>query len=242
MTHKAPWQRDETVQIGTDYESLDEIRIYDQKMSRMRDLRREIQDISVQLVLSPGQMVLEIGTGTGNFAIFAAGIGAEVIAADVSAPMLEYAKEKAKARLGKDAERIRFVNAGFLSYEHEGPLFDAIVTQLALHHLPDFWKQVALFRLSDILKEGGKLYIMDAVYSFDHKEYENFFQGYLEKVAKSCDETSIENITTHIKDEYSTMNWIMEGMLKRAGFIVENADYKNGFIATYLCTKRSDRK
>jgi len=138
---------------------LDEIRRYDQKMSRMRDLRREIQEISDQLALLPGQKILEIGTGTGNFAIFAAKIGAEVIAADVSKPMLEYAKEKAKARLGKDAERIRFVNAGFLSYKHEGPLLDAIVTQLALHHLPDFWKQVALFRLSDILKEGGKLYI-----------------------------------------------------------------------------------
>lgn len=49
-----------------------------------------------------------------------------------------------------------FLPGGFLTYQHQGPPLDAVVTQIALHHLPDFWKQIALLRIFDMLKEGGK--------------------------------------------------------------------------------------
>lgn len=31
------------------------------------------------------------------------------------------------------------------------------MTRVALHHLPDFWKQVALLRMNAMLKMGGML-------------------------------------------------------------------------------------
>jgi putative AdoMet-dependent methyltransferase len=40
---------------------------------------------------------------------------------------------------------------------------DAIVTTFAFHHLPDFWKGIALKRLNRMLKEGGQLYIHDVL-------------------------------------------------------------------------------
>jgi hypothetical protein len=32
----------------------------------------------------------------------------------------------------------------------------------------------------------------------------------------------------------------MEGLLEKAGFAIENANYQDGFLATYLCTKKGE--
>jgi hypothetical protein len=48
-----------------------------------------------------------------------------------------------------------------------GAPLGAAVTQIALHHLPDFWKQIALIRIAGMLKDGGRLCLRDMVYSFD---------------------------------------------------------------------------
>jgi hypothetical protein len=41
----------------------------------------------------------------------------------------------------------------------------------------------------------------------------------------------------HIKEEFSTLDWIMEGLLKSAGFNIEQVNYYDGFMANYLCIK-----
>lgn len=41
-----------------------------------------------------------------------------------------------------------------------------------------------------------------------------------------------------IREEYSTFDWIMEELLKRAGFSIDEVDYSDGFMAVYVCTKR----
>jgi hypothetical protein len=45
---------------------------------------------------------------------------------------------------------------------------------------------------------------------------------------------------THIRDEYSTYDWVMEGFLERAGFQIDRAEYADGLGATFLCTKAKD--
>ncbi len=42
---------------------------------------------------------------------------------------------------------------------------------------------------------------------------------------------------THIKEEYSTFDWVMEQMLEKAGFAIENTRYHDGVIGIYLCSK-----
>ncbi len=32
--------------------------------------------------------------------------------------------------------------------------------------------------------------------------------------------------------------WIMEGLLERAGFQIDEADYKDDFLAAYVCTRK----
>lgn len=237
------WLYDEGKQIGTDYEDVSEIRAYDRRMAKIRDVAKEVREVLDLLDLAPDSTVLEIGTGTGEFPIAAVSRCSKVIAADVSLPMLEYARKKAKERLREqgragDIKRIEFVRGGFLTYQHQGEPLDAVVTQFVLHHLPDFWKQVALLRIAGVLKPGGKLFIRDVVYSFDAADYEEYFDGYLSRMAKIGGEGTPTDILVHIRDEHSTLGWVLEGMIERAGLKIERADYRAGFIATFLCVKR----
>jgi len=87
--------------------------------------------------------------------------------------MLNFTRRKAELR---GIKNIEFHQAGFLTYDHHGEPLDAVVSQLALHHLPDFWKMIALKRIFAMLKEGGKFYLRDVVYSFPVDNYMDFFR------------------------------------------------------------------
>ncbi|HEY3285106.1 MAG TPA: hypothetical protein VGN26_22770 [Armatimonadota bacterium] len=92
--------------------------------------------------------------------------------------------------------------------------------------MPDFWRLVALKRLATLLKEGGKLYLMDVVYSFGPEEdHEAVFEQMMEKQFRQVDASFAQDIHTDICREYMTMDWVLEGLLTRAGFTIEEAVY-----------------
>lgn len=63
---KYPWQYDETVQVGTDYQDASEVHDYDQRMHKLRDIGMEADEIKKALALSRDSTVWEIGSGTGE--------------------------------------------------------------------------------------------------------------------------------------------------------------------------------
>ncbi|TRZ87949.1 MAG: class I SAM-dependent methyltransferase [Methanosarcinales archaeon] len=228
------WHYDEMKQVGTDYADSKEVEAYDARMQKIRDVRSEIEKILAFLHISQDQTLLEVGCGTGEFTIESAGRCSKVIAADVSLPMLEFARQKAKKL---DVKNIEFHNAGFLTYEHSGELVDAVVSQLALHHLPDFWKLIALRRVYSLLKEGGRFYLKDTVYSFEVDGYKDFFEKFIEGFRNVAGDEMAVDAETAVREEYSTLGWIMEGLLERAGFHIDRKEYFEGFMAAYECTK-----
>ena len=229
------WQYHEPDHPGADFDALAEI--YDRNMQKFRDVQGEIIEILDFLDLQPDQSVLEIGTGTGEFALAAARRCRIVYAVDLSAGMLRYAEKKARAR---GVANVEFLQGGFLTYRHEGAPLDAIVSQIALHHLPDFWKQIALLRMADLLSEGGKLCLRDVVYSFDPRSHGKFLDEFILKAAKRAGPQFAQSLCEHVRNEYSTMDWIMRGMIERAGFEIERAKHSYGFFALYLCTKTAN--
>jgi putative AdoMet-dependent methyltransferase len=46
---------------------------------------------------------------------------------------------------------------------------------------------------------------------------------------------------THLRDEYSTYDWVMEGFLIGAGFRIDHAEYMEAFGAAFLCTEVNNR-
>lgn len=232
-TEKVPknYYYNEFKSLGTDYNDPEEIRIYDERMGKLRNIKKEIIDIMDIIDLKKDDTLLEIGCGTGEFCIEAARRCKNVIALDVSKNMLDYANNKAHER---GVNNISFMNAGFLSYEHIGRPVDIVVSSIALHHLPDFWKLMALRNINLMLKDNGKFYLYDVVFSFDPANFEKAVESWINQ---SKDNRMKKNMVNHISEEFSTPNWIMEGIIEHAGFSIKFKEYKSDFFASYLCLK-----
>src|SRR5215203_5372375 len=121
-----------------------------------------------------------LGAGTGRFSLAAARRFGQVTAVDISPAMLEFLRVRAAAAAVTNLE---CVQAGFLSYQHAGPPADAVYTRNALHQLPDFWKAVALDRISRMLRPGGVLRLHDLIYDFQPSQADTVFQRWLEGAA-----------------------------------------------------------
>jgi SAM-dependent methyltransferase len=177
--------------------------------------------------------VVDLGAGTGVFAFAAARVAARVMAVDISPAMVASLRSKAVAN-------VACVEAGFLTYEHVGEPAHFVYSRNALHHLPDFWKAIALSRISSILRPGGVLRLRDLVYSFDPQDAEVVLTDWIESgAASSSDGWTPAELRAHVRDEHSTFGWILEGMLGRAGFDLEDARYDESKIfGEYLAVKR----
>lgn len=232
MSNHPWWQYDEMQQIGKDYGNVAEVEAYDSRHSKLRNVQQESQFILDSLAVRKEQVILDFGAGTGTFAIEAAKRCSKVYAVDVSRVMLEYAKKKADSRR---VGNIVFRHGGFLTYDHLNDSVDIIVTSLALHHLPDFWKFTALSRMNTMLKDQGRLFLMDVVFS-EENHVENITK-WIAGIERSAGPERAKEVGMHIQKEYSTFTWIMEGLLTRTGFRIDQADYQGGVIARYLCTK-----
>ncbi len=234
MTMIAKWQYDEMKHCGVDYSNQAQVEVYDKRHQRFRDYEKEAQAIIDQLELGADDMVIDIGCGTGAFTLHAAKYCEKIYAIDISKAMLEYANQKAQ-KAGLD--NIEFCHGGFLTYEHCAEPVEAIVSVVALHHLPDFWKLIGLRRAAAMLKPGGKFYLSDVVFSFDVGDYKSCLGTWVRATGEKVDSEFVAEVETHAREEYSTFDWAMEELLKRAGFKIEKSDYKDGFLATYLCAK-----
>ena len=182
--------------------------------------------------------LIDFGAGTGWFAVAAAARCRRVIAVDVSPAMLATIERRAA---DERISNLEIVQAGFLSYEHTGELADFAYSRNALHHLPDYWKALALRRVATVLKPGGVLLLRDIVFSFDPADADEVIGAWLDSAAATPDEGwTREELETHVRDEHSTFSWLLEPMLERAGFAIESADLgTRGVFAEYVCVNRS---
>jgi ubiquinone/menaquinone biosynthesis C-methylase UbiE len=181
--------------------------------------------------------LIDFGAGTGTLAVAAAAICKRVIAVDVSPAMVDAIRIKADAA---GAANVECVQAGFLGYRHEGEAPDFVYTRHALHHLPDFWKAIALGRIAALLAPGGTLQLRDLVFSYDLTNAEAGIATWLESSAadRSADGWTRQELETHLRDEHSTFTWLLEPMIVRAGLEIETADYgSTGAYANYVCVK-----
>jgi SAM-dependent methyltransferase len=155
-----------------------------------------------------------------------------VVAVDVSPAMVAATRKKVEEA---GVANVECVEAGFLSYDHGGAAADVVYSRNALHHLPDLWKAVALDRIASIMRPSGILRLRDIVFGFDARDAERFVRAWLE----SGGAWTRAELEAHLRDEHSTFTWLLEPMLERAGFTIEEAEYDaRRIFARYVCVKR----
>jgi SAM-dependent methyltransferase len=162
---------------------------------RLRASRRA-EMIASGASLGPGVRALEIGCGTGLFTEMFAQTGAQLVALDISAELLE----KARAR-GIPADKVQFLERRFEDSDIGGP-FDSVVGSSILHHLD---LETALPRIFELLKPGG-------VMSFAEPNMLNpqiLFQKNVPWLRKRMGDSP---------DETAFVRWRIRALLLRAAF------------------------
>jgi ubiquinone/menaquinone biosynthesis C-methylase UbiE len=134
------WFLDELARAGEEHLDPSYVAGYDRK-ARL-DPSEEVALLR-DLGLDETHTLVDLGAGTGAVALAAAELCRRVVAVDVSAAMLALATDEAYRR---GLDNVECVEQGFLTYEHRGEPADFVYSRNALHHLPDFWKAIALDR------------------------------------------------------------------------------------------------
>ncbi len=228
------WIYNEFKHVGVDYSQKENAEIYDDQMESFRDYENEAKLIidGCGFKNPENSTVIDIGCGTGAFAIHAAKYFKKVYAVDVSKEMLHIAKSKAKV---KGIENIEFCNSGFLQFQLNTEV-DLVFSKWAFHHLPDYWKQAALLNINKMLKMDGVFFLTDLIFKFE-TDYVKKTDTMINELSKSFSEEFISEIKVHIKDEYSTFDWILRGLIERAGFCIEKINAVETLASEYFCRK-----
>lgn len=185
-----------------------------------------------ELGLTPESVVVDLGAGTGQLTLAIATRCARVVAVDVSPVMLERLRAKVAAA---GLTNVEVVQASFLTYEHTGGPVDVAYSRYALHHLPDFWKAMALQRVRRLLRPGGLFRLWDVIYDFEPTQAKDRIEAWCATGGDDVEGDWLRaELEEHVRDEHSTFTWLLEPMIERAGFTIERSEHSvDGFFAQY---------
>ena len=231
---KAPrWFPDELAHAGDEHLDPEYVLGYDRKAGV--DLTEDVA-LLCDLGLNETHTLVDLGAGTGTLALAAAPLCRRVVVVDVSRAMLTILKEKT-GRLG--LKNVECVQGGFLTYEHRGEPADFVYSRNSLHHLPDFFKALALERIASILRSGGALRLHDLLFSFDPGEAEHVIEAWLASAVEEPERGwTRPEIEKDIREEHITFSWLLEPMLERAGFAIQDVrHHASRCYSAYTCSR-----
>jgi len=110
--------------------------------------------------LRPGELVLDVGCGTGTLALTAkrqVGTTGTVYGVDASPEMIARAEKKAK----KTGVEVVFKKALAQKLPFPDAQFDVVLTTVMLHHLPRPARQELAIEMQRVLKPGGRVLAID---------------------------------------------------------------------------------
>lgn len=224
------WMFSEFEPVGVDLDSTTSVQNYERNQGTAIAKDDELLD---RLAVTKDTVFVDLGTGTGSLPIRAAHRGAIVHAVDVSENMIEFSKNQAAVQ----GVSVEYHHAGFLSYQHSGRA-DVVTSRSALHQLPDTWKQVALNNIAAMLCAGGSFYLWDAMWSFDASETTEQLPKWIATMAKPASEGfTKEMFETHVREEFSTFTWILEGMIQRAGMTIVESNFPAPWYGEFIAQK-----
>jgi tRNA (cmo5U34)-methyltransferase len=183
--------------------------------------------------------VLDLGAGTGLLSGFVRGrfARAELVLADVAPEMLRQARE----RFAGDP-RVSFVPLDLEDPRWPAPLegvpFDAVVSCLAIHHVPDEGKRALFGRVCAALREGGVFVNADQLSGETPRVEAQQRAGWLRRVRElgTPEDVLAAAIERMRHDRPATLEAQL-GWLRDAGFRDVHCAYRSGMFAVVAGTR-----
>lgn len=116
-----------------------------------------------KLNLTAKSQILDIGTGSGNFAIYLASRGYDVLTGEPSDDRTQYARRDWAANAEKAGllDKIRFQNFDAEDLPFDSETFDAVFFFGVLHHIPEVIRNSAIREALRVTKRSGVLVIFE---------------------------------------------------------------------------------
>lgn len=165
---------------------------------------RARRDLVLQANITSGQRILDIGCGTGTFAVMLkrSQTDVEVIGLDPDTKALRRAGVKAR-RAGVSLQLDRgFADA--LPYPEDS--FDRVFSSFMFHHLEEQNRERTLREVARVLKPGGSFHLLDFTGDHKHGSHGPSSHGFVNRLIHSSDQ---------LRDNSDTR--IIE-LMQRAGF------------------------
>jgi len=229
----AEWMLDELAHAGQEH--LDEAYVAGYEAKSQFDPALDVAVLR-QHGLDRSSTVVDLGAGTGVFAMAVAAHCGRVVAVDVSPAMVDVLRRKVAA---SRFDNVEVVHRGYLTYDHVGEAPGFVFSRNALHQVPDFWKGVALDRVARLLAPGGVLRLRDLMFDFEPAQAPARIAAWL---AGAVDDPArgwtAEELAEHVRIEHSTYSWLFEALLERTGFDILDREYVRGAYGAYTCRRR----
>jgi putative AdoMet-dependent methyltransferase len=137
---------------------------YDERMRNTKRLRYDetLSEVARKVQVKEGDLVLDIGTGTGNLAVKFLERGCQVVGLDPSAKMLKIAKQKVIEWGGRF--QIQLCENPLLEIPFPGQTFDVVASTYTIHHITDDTKRLSIKEMKRVLKPNGRIIIGDVMF------------------------------------------------------------------------------
>lgn len=168
--------------------------------------------------LTGTERVLDVATGGGHTAFALAPYAAEVVALDLTRPMLEVAQKEASAR---GITNIHYLEGDAQDLPCEDESFDVVACRYAAHHFPR--ARQATLEWARVLKPGGKLLLIDST-SPEEPEADTLLH-----------EIEVLRDPSHVRN-HRISEW--RSMLNEAGLTVHTAREESIFLDIPSWTQR----
>jgi tRNA (cmo5U34)-methyltransferase len=188
--------------------------------------------------LKPGDRVLDLGCGAGNFTlrVLQEVSPLECHLVDLSQPMLQRARARIEAA---GVTTLTTHQTDLRRLDLEPNSIDCILAGAVLHHLRDRddWRNT-FTRLHNWLKPGGQLYVADLTI-FDAPEVQELMWHRYGKYLESLGGTAYrDKVAAYVEREDSPRSLPFQfEMLQHAGFSQYDVLHRNGLNACYFATK-----